>query len=70
MQEDRDDVKGGDALSDYLIEKAKHISPVVQIKSRTFHIKVQYQVQNEKGAFNVYGAAGSAAGRSNTLLRH
>lgn len=44
MQEDRDDVEGADALSDHLIEKAKHIGSVAQIKSHTFHIKVHYQV--------------------------
>lgn len=42
MQEDRDDVKGGDVLLDYLIQKAKQFSAVAQIRSQTFHIKVKY----------------------------
>lgn len=52
------------------LKKAKHITSVAQIKSHTPHIKIQYQVQDEKGDFNAYGAARRAAGRSNTLVSH
>lgn len=33
MQEDRDDVKGGNALSVYLIETEKNVGSAAQIKS-------------------------------------
>lgn len=43
MQEDCGDVKGGYALSVYLIKTAKNVSSVAQIKSHTFHLaKGQY----------------------------